>query len=69
MISVNKKIVYTMYILILIQWCLHAESNYELILTMDPLYHLTMEAAPNRARKIISIRLFVNNPQIRTLRR
>ena len=25
-------------------WCLHAESNYELILTMDPLYHLTMEA-------------------------
>ena len=25
--------------------CLHAESNYELILTMDPLYHLTMEAS------------------------
>ena len=27
------------------KWCLHAESNYELILTMDPLYHLTMEAS------------------------
>lgn len=25
-------------------WCLYAESNYELILTMDPLYHLTIEA-------------------------
>ena len=43
-ITSHKKRLITSISLNLRSWCLHAESNYELILTMDPLYHLTMEA-------------------------